>query len=36
MSDGYCWVCDETYFDGYHDIEKHKKCLDNMRKNKNG
>ena len=28
----YCWVCDETYSDGFHDQDKHNKCLENMRK----
>ena len=33
-SNGYCWICDETYFDDYHDEDKHKKYLNNIRKNK--
>lgn len=29
--DGYCWVCDETYFDGLHDWDKHKLYLKRIR-----
>jgi len=29
----YCWVCDESYSDGYHDESKHEKCLENIKKN---
>jgi hypothetical protein len=31
MADGYCWICDETYFDGYHDWEKHNLYLKRMK-----
>ena len=26
----YCWVCDETYNNEYHDEKRHKLCLKNM------